>query len=91
MTTKSSKRAKTLRRILKSDNNKKSTYKDTNELENDYNSVIEIIKNPDIKSFIDIIQLTDVKYYLEYNELDYKIFKLCIKYRRESLLEFIQF
>jgi hypothetical protein len=82
------KKAKSIKNLLGIGRNKKTGIhlKNTEELEKDYLEIVEKIKDKNCSSIIDLISGKDIKYYIEYNQLDYNLFKLAIKHRREELL-----
>lgn len=82
------KKAKSIKNLLGIGRNKKTGIhlKNTEELEKDYMEIIEKIKDKQSSSIIDLISGKDIKYYIEYNQLDYNLFKLAIKFRREDIL-----
>lgn len=61
-------------------------FKNSEELEKDYNEIVKKIKDISSPTVIDMIANKDIKYFIEYNELDYKLFKYAIKYKRDTIL-----
>lgn len=82
------KKAKSIKNLLGIGRNKKTGIhlKNTEELEKDYLEIIEKIKDKSSSTIIDLISGKDIKYYIEYNQLDYILFKMAIKHRREEFL-----
>jgi hypothetical protein len=61
-------------------------FKNGEELDKDYSEICSKIKDPTSNTILDQISSKDIKYYIEYNELDYKLFRLAIKNRRDTMI-----
>jgi hypothetical protein len=62
-------------------------FKDAKDLQEDYDLLIKAISHQDIESFSDIIKSSDMKYFLVHNDLDYSLFRECVRCQSK---EFIQ-
>lgn len=82
-------KGKTLKNMLGLGKQRKGggmNFKNSEELEKDYNEIVKKIKDISSPTVIDMIANKDIKYFIEYNELDYKLFKYAIKYKRDTIL-----
>ncbi len=61
--------------------------KDTASLLSDYQKIIERITDIHSETLQDLTTSTETKYFLIQNDLDYNIFRQCIKFRRMDLIE----
>jgi hypothetical protein len=63
--------------------------KDTASLLQDYQKILERIADINSVSLRDLTMNTETKYFLIQNDLDYSIFRECIKSRRMDFIEYI--
>lgn len=81
-------KAKSIKNFISSTRkrNKDLHFKNTEELEKDFQNILERINDPLLPTIFDLITNNEIKYYIENNELDYKLFKLAIKSRRDIII-----
>ncbi len=62
-------------------------YKESGVLLKEYEELKECIENNLLVNFKMILNGLGIKYFLTQNDLDYEIFKHCIKFKREKFIE----
>jgi hypothetical protein len=62
-------------------------FKDTKDLQNEYELILRRIENPDSESLKDLTSNSDMKYFLLHNDLDYNVFRTCIRWKRIDFIE----
>lgn len=61
-------------------------FKDAKDLQEDYEILQRTILNEELEVFSEIIRSSDMKYFLVHNDLDYSLFRDCVRFQR---VEFI--
>jgi hypothetical protein len=62
-------------------------FKDAKDLQNEYELILARIENPGSESLKDLTSNSDMKYFLLHNDLDYNVFRTCIKWKRIDIIE----
>jgi hypothetical protein len=81
----SKKKKKTSQKSSKDVNS--DVFKDTKDLQSEYELMLKRIEDPESESLKDLASNSDMKYFLMHNDLDYNVFRTCIKNRRLDFIE----
>lgn len=65
----------------------KINFKDAEDLQKEYDTMLRSIEEDSCESIRYIISGSDMKFYLEQNDLDYQLFKVCIHYQKPQLVK----
>jgi hypothetical protein len=62
-------------------------FKETKDLQKEYELILHRIQSPDSETLKDLTSNSDMKYFLLHNDLDYDVFRTCIKFKRIDFIE----
>jgi hypothetical protein len=62
-------------------------FKETNDLQEEYEQLLTSIQQDDLENFEEIIKSSDMKYFLIHNDLDYDLYKFSVKYGRYNFMK----
>jgi hypothetical protein len=61
-------------------------FKETEDLMEEYKNLIKSIMDNDLQNVLHLIRSSDMKYFLVHNDLDYNLFKYCVKFKRQTFI-----
>jgi hypothetical protein len=62
-------------------------FKEANDLQNEFETLERSIMYGDIEQFSNIIRSSDMKYFLVHNDLDYTLFRECLRLQKINFIK----